>query len=80
MFTERLPQGPDQKNHSIDVWYDKHNDQIMCFTEEQADMIADIIDGLCGPGDTAVSYYGPKEDAVDPIHDKYTGWWAINYD
>ena len=80
VFTERLPQGPAQKNHSIDVWYDKHSNQIMCLTEELADMIADIIDGLAGPGDTHTSYYDPYEDAVDGIDDRYTGWWAIDYD
>ena len=71
IITTRLPQEPDESNHSIDVWYDKHSNQIMCLTEELADMIADIIDGLCGPGDTHTIYY---------INDLYTGWWAIDSD
>ena len=71
VITTRLPQEPDESNHSIDVWYDKHSNQIMCLTEELADMIADIIDGLCGPGDIHTIYY---------INDLYTGWWAIDSD
>lgn len=80
VITTRLPQEPDEQNNSIDVWYDKHSDQIMCLTEELADMIADIIDGLAGPGDTHTRYYYPKEDAVDGTNDLYTGWFAIYYD
>ena len=53
---------------------------IRCLTEELADMIADIIDGLAGPGDTHTRYYYPNEDAVDGTNDRYTGWFAIYYD
>lgn len=61
-----------------DEAYQVGDEEILCRTEEKANVIADFLEVITGYG-FATSYYDPKEDAEEEeINDEYTGWWSIH--
>lgn len=81
-FVKHLPKKPDDVNNSINVWYDEDSDEILCLTEDLADMIADIIEDISGEKMMVrTGYYDPEEDALEtngPF--RTTGWYYIDWD
>ena len=81
-FVKHLPKKPDDVNNSIDVWYDEETDEILCLTEDLAEMIADIIEDISGEKMMVrTGYYDPEEDALEtngPF--RTTGWYYVDYD
>ena len=59
------------------AWHD--GEEILTETEEQADRIATLLEGL-GFDYVMTGYYDPKEDASDGIDDDYTGKWYVTVD
>ena len=58
-FVSHLPTEPsDQRN----VWYNENGDEILCRTEEIAEMIADILDGITGEKTMHTGYYDPEDE------------------
>lgn len=82
-FVKHLPTPEDHENdtiNAIDVWYSEVSDEIMCRTEELAEMIANILDGISGEHEAHTGYYDPEIDEEDDCVDDRTGWWAVDYD
>ena len=82
-FVKHLPKEEDWAKdtcNSIDVWHYEDADEILCRTEELADMIADILEGISGEHEAHIGYYDPEEDEKDNCVDDRTGWWYVDYD
>ena len=82
-FIRCLPQEEDwakDNSNSIDVWYYADADEILCRTEELADMIANILDRISGDPIAHTGYYDPEEDKKDNCVDDRTGWWYVDFD
>lgn len=82
-FVKHLPTSEAHENDTsnvIDVWYSEVSDEIMCRTEELAEMIANILDGISGEHEAHTGYYDPAEDERDDCVDDRTGWFAVDYD
>lgn len=82
-FVEHLPTEEDwakDAHNSIDVWYYADADEILCRTEELADMIADIIDDISGEKMAHTGYYDPEWDERDDCVDGRTGWYYVDWD
>lgn len=81
-FVRHLPTEQDYKDNSIDVWYCEDDDEILCRTEQLAEMIADIIEDISGEKHMVrTGYYDPDEDALEengPF--PTTGWYYIDWD
>lgn len=83
-FVKHLPTREDfEKDYyggwnSINVWYD--GSEILCNSEELADMIADILDDISGEKLSHTGYYDPEEDARDNCVDIHTGWFYVDWD
>ena len=83
-FVKHLPTEEDLYkdlgHNSIDVWYYEDADEILCRTEELADMIANIIEGISGEHEAHIGYYDPEEDKKYDCVDGRTGWYYVDYD
>ena len=82
-FTLHLPTTADMEYddcNSIDIWYSESADEILCRSEELADMIANIIEGISGEHEAHTGYYDPDEDERAGEVDEYTGWYYVDYD
>ena len=83
-FVEHLPSEEDWYEdlgcNSIDVWYYGDNDEILCRTEELAEMIADILESISGERMAHTGYYDPEEDEKDDCVDGRTGWYYVDWD
>ena len=80
-FVKHLPTEADWAHNSVDVWYYEDADEILCCTEELAEMIADILEGISGAERVAhTGYYDPEEDERDDCVDGRTGWYYVDYD
>jgi hypothetical protein len=82
-FTLHLPTTADMEDddcNSIDIWYSESADEILCRSEELADMIANIIEGISGEHEAHTGYYDPDEDVLSGEVDEYTGWYYVDYD
>ena len=66
--------------NSIDVWYYEDADEILCRSEELADMIGNIIESISGEKMAHTGYYDPKEDEMDNCVDGRTGWYYVYWD
>ena len=79
-FVKHLPTEEDWAHNSVDVWYYADADEIMCRTEELADMIANIIESISGEKLAHTGYYDPEEDKRDDCVDGRTGWYYVDWD
>lgn len=81
-FVKHLPQEADwaRDKDSISIWHYEDADEIMCRTEEIADRIADILEGISGEHEAHIGYYDPEEDEKDNCVDDRTGWWYVDFD
>lgn len=79
-FAKHLPKEEDYEHNSIDVWYSEVSDQIMCRSEELAEMIADILEDISGEHEAHTGYYDPAEDEKSGCTDDRTGWYYVDYD
>lgn len=79
-FVKHLPEEPDYKDNSIDVWYCMEADEILCRTEELCEMIADIIESISGEHEAQTGYYDPEQDEKDDCVDGRSGWYYVTYD
>ena len=81
-FVKHLPQEADwvKSEDGVDLWYYADADEILCRTEELADRIADILEGISGEHEAHIGYYDPEEDEKDNCVDGRTGWWYVDYD
>lgn len=79
-FVKHLPQEEDWATNSVDVWYYAAADEILCRTEELADMIADMLDDITGEHMAHSGYYDPVEDEKSNCVDGRTGWYYVDYD
>jgi len=82
-FVKHLPQEEDWANdthNSIDIWYYADADEILCRSEELADMVANILEGISGEHEAHIGYYDPEEDEKDNCVDDRTGWWYVDFD
>ena len=79
-FTAQLPKEPDYEHNSIDVWYNEDADEIMCLTEDLAEMIANIIEAITGEYDMHTCYYDPDEDARNNEINSCTGWYSVYFE
>lgn len=80
-FVKHLPKEPDDQWNSVDVWFDEQGCEILCRTEELAEMIADIIEEISGEHEAHTGYYDPEEDAKElkgPF--RTTGWYYVDFD
>ena len=83
-FCKNLPTAEDHAkdvNNTIDVWFSEVSGEIMCLTEELANMILKIMRDISGEhfeGD--VGYYDQEQDERDECVDDRTGWWAISFE
>lgn len=77
LFSEILPDYPEKM-----IWSD--GIEILCKTEELAEMIADLLELLYRENgiDCKVNtgYYDPEEDKRNGEEDRYTGWYYVNID
>ena len=82
-FVKHLP-GPREHEadtcNAIDVWYSEVSDEIMCISEELAEMIANIIEAISGEHEAHTGYYDPEEDEKDNCVDDRTDWYYVDYD
>ena len=79
-FVKNLPKEEDYVGNSIDVWYYEDADEILCRSEEQAEMIANIIEDISGEKMAHTGYYDPEEDERDDCVDDRTGWYYVDWD
>lgn len=83
-FTKHLPDEKDKNNdyahNNINVWYNADADEILCRSEELAEMIANIIESISGEKMAHTGYYDPEEDERDDCVDGRTGWYYIDFD
>ena len=79
-FVKHLPQEEDYAHNSVDVWYYADADEILCRTEELADMISDMLDDITGEHMAHSGYYDPEEDERDDCVDGRTGWYYVDFD
>ena len=79
-FVKHLPTEEDWANNSVDVWYYEDADEILCRSEELADMVANILEGISGEHEAHIGYYDPEEDKRDDCVDDRTGWWYVDFD
>ena len=82
-FAKHLPSPEDHENdtsNSIDIWYSEVSGEIMCRTEELANMVAKILNGISGEHEAHTGYYDPESDEESGCVDDRTGWWAVDYD
>ena len=83
-FCKNLPTPEEHEkdiHNAIDVWFSEVSGEIMCRTEELANMILKIMRDISGEhfeGD--VGYYDPEEDERDDCIDDRTCWWAISFE
>ena len=77
---EALDKDMEAGYNSIDIWYDSDKDEIMCRTEELANIIANIIEGISGEKEAHTGYFDPEEDERDNCVDENTGWYYVTYD
>ena len=79
-FVKHLPTEADWAHNSVNVWYYEYADEILCCTEELAEMIANMLDGISGEKQSHIGYYDPEEDERDNCVDGRTGWYYVDYD
>ena len=82
-FVEHLPTASDMEDddcNSIDIWYSESANEILCRSEELADMIANILEGISGEREAHIGYYDPEEDERSGEVDELTGWWYVDFD
>ena len=83
-FVKHLPTeedwAKDYKLNSIDVWYYADTDEILCRTEDLAEMIANIIESISGEKMAHTGYYDPEEDERDDCVDCRTSWYYVDWD
>lgn len=83
-FVKNLPTEEDWFNdlgkNSIDVWYYADADEILCRSEDLAEMIANIIESISGEKLAHTGYYDPEEDERDDCVDGRTGWYYVDWD
>ena len=79
-FVKHLPTEEDYAHNSVDVWYYEDYDEILCRTEELADMIADIIESISGEKLAHTGYYDPEWDEKDDCVCGTTGWYYVDWD
>lgn len=53
--------------------------ELLCKTEEQAEVIADFFEDL-GFDYVRTGYYDPVEDAKENCVDECTGWYYVDFD
>ena len=80
LFVMHLPQEEDYDSNSIDVWYFATGDEILCRTEELANMIAGMLNDISGEPEADVGYYDPKLDEESGCTDDRTGWYVIQHE
>lgn len=65
------------ENNKHGYWTD--GEDILCKTEEEANIIADFLEDL-GFDCLLTGYHDPVQDEIDGCVDEYTGYWYIaNY-
>lgn len=82
-FTMHLPTMADMEDdetNSIDICYSESADEILCRSEELAEMIANILDGISGENEAHTGYYDPEEDERNGEFDAYSGWYYVDHD
>lgn len=65
------------ENNKHGFWTD--GEEILCKTEEQAEVIADFLEDV-GFDYVNTGYYDPIEDERNGEVDRYTGWWYVSID
>lgn len=75
IWTYLLKSLQDNEDKKHGFWTD--GEEILCETEEQADIIADFLEDL-GFDCLNTGYYDPEEDKRDNCVDEHTGYWYIN--
>ena len=76
-FIQHLPKEEDWAHNSVDVWYYADADEILCRSEELAEMIANILEAISGERDAETGYYDPVADEEDECADGRTGWYFV---
>lgn len=76
-FVKHLPQEEDWAHNSVDVWYYADADEILCRSEELADMFKGIIEGISGEHELESGYYDPEIDEKNGSTDGRTGWYFV---
>lgn len=79
-FVMHLPPEEDWATNSVDVWYYADANEILCRSEELAEMIANIIEGISGEHEAEIGYYDPDQDEEDDCVDGRTGWYFVRQD
>ena len=82
-FAQHLPGSKEHEAdtcNAIDVWYSEVSDEIMCRSEELAEMIADIINEIAGEKEAHTAYYDEEQDTKDDCVDDRTGWYCVDYE
>ena len=79
-FVTHLPQEEDWAHNSVDIWYYGVADEILCRTEELANMIAGMLNDISGEHEADVGYYDPKMDEESDCVDDRTGWFVIQHE
>lgn len=78
-IAETLPTDTMTNGRENIAWFD--GEEILCKTSEVAELVANIIDAVCGEAYTNTGYYNPEEDASEPYGPfKTTGWYYISVD
>ena len=79
-FTAQLPKEEDWAWNSVDVWYYADADEILCRSEDMAEMIANILEAISGERVAETGYYDPEIDEQDGSTDGRTGWYFVRRD
>ena len=79
-FVKHLPTEQDWAHHSVNVWYYADADEILCCSEELAQMIKNMILGISGEHeDVEIGYYDLESDEDDDCIDGRTDWWFVRF-
>lgn len=64
------------KDNSHSMW--SNGEDILCESEEQAEVIADFLEQLGVVTDANTGYFDPSEDLASKENDECTGWYYVH--
>lgn len=76
LILENLPDEPMHDDSWHGFWANKYDNEIMCGTEEQANIVADFLEDM-GFDCVHTHWYDPKEE--NGVED-CIGWWSVYLD
>lgn len=76
-FAKHLPKEEDYATNSVDIWYYADAGEILCRSEELAEMVAGVIEEISGEHETEIGYYDREQDEKDDCVDGRTGWYFV---